>query len=125
MLDEILWRSLEINGRHGKNDEQITIHGLTKKMADLAAAKERESYRLKKRVEKDFKGEIVIININGNVDVVRFHSTASKILQDFQNREASVDIELEKMRIIKASTDIIKNKIKQWDNNTACYPRVE
>ena len=94
-------------------------------MADLAAAKERESYRLKKRVEKDFKGEIVTININGNVDIVRFHSAASKILQDFQNREASVDIELEKVRIIKASTDIIKNKIKQWDNNTACYPRVE
>ena len=42
----------------------------------------------------------------------------------FQNREASDNVELVKMSIIKASTDI-KNEIKQIDNNTTFYPTVE
>ena len=37
----------------------------------------------------------------------------------------SDDTELEKMRIIKASVDVIKNEIKQLDNNTIFYPTVE
>ena len=63
--------------------------------------------------------------MNGNVDIVTFRSTAANILQDFQNRKASHDIELEKIRIIEASADIIKNEIKQLDNNTAFYPTDE
>ena len=53
-----------------KNHEQNTIPDLTKKMVDLATAKEREGYSLhylKKRVEEGFKGQIVIICVNGNV----------------------------------------------------------
>ena len=50
---------------------------------------------------------------------------SSKNLQDFQNRKVSDDIEVEKMRIIKVSADIIKNEIKQLDNNTTFYPTVE
>ena len=48
----------------GKNDEQITIPDLTKKVADFAAANEPEVYSLlylkKKHAEEDFKGQIVI-----------------------------------------------------------------
>ena len=97
-------------------------------MADLVAAIERERYRsryLKKHVEEGFKGQILITNVKGNVDVATFRSTAAEILQDLQNRKASDDIELEKMRIIKASADIIKNDKKQWDNNTTFSPTVE
>ena len=85
-------------------------------MADLAAAKELEDYSLpylKNCVEEDFKRQIVITSVNRNVDVVTFHTTAAKILQDFQNRKASDEIEVGKMRIIKVSADIIKNEIKQ------------
>ena len=67
------------------NDEQIISPDMTKKVANLGATKEREGYSLpylKKRVEGNFKGKIVITNVNGNV-VVTFHSTAAKILQDF------------------------------------------
>ena len=98
-----------------KNYEQITIPDLTKKMADLVAAKERKgcsSPYFKLRVQEDFKGQIVRSNVNENVDVVTFRSTAAKILQDFQNRNMSGNIELEKMSIIKASADIIKSEIK-------------
>ena len=103
-----------------KNDKQITIPNLRKKMADLAAAKELEGYSspyLKNRVEEDFKRKIVITSVNRNVDVVTFHTTATKVLQDFQNRKASHKTEVGKMRIIKASPDIIKNEIKQLGNN--------
>ena len=97
-------------------------------MADLAAAKELEDYSLpylKNCVEEDFKRQIVITSVNRNVDVVTFHTTAAKILQDFQNRKASDEIEVGKMRIIKVSADIIKNEIKQLANNTTFYPTVE
>ena len=66
---------------------------------------------MKKHVEEDFKRQIVITNVNGNVDVVTLRLTATKILKDFQNRKASDNMEVEKMRIIKASVDIIKNEI--------------
>ena len=71
---------------------------------------------MKKDVEEDFKGQIVLTNGNGNVGVVTFWSKAAKILQDFQNRKTSDNIELEKIRIIKALADIIKNEIQQLNN---------
>ena len=73
---------------------------------------------------KDFKGQIVITNVDGYADVITFQSTASKILQDFKSR-ASDDIEVEKMRIIKAAADIIKNEIKQLDTSMIFYPTFE
>ena len=97
-------------------------------MADLVAAIERERYRschLKKHVEEDFKGQILITNVNGNVDVATFRSTTAEILQDLQNRKASDDIELEKMKIIKASADIIKNDIKQLDKNPPFFQQLK
>ena len=110
-----------------KNDEQITIPDLTKKMTDPAAAKEREGYSspyLKKRAEEVFKGQFVITNVIENFDAATFRSTAAKMLNDFQNTNVS-DMELEKIRIIKASANIIKNEIKQSKNNTTFHPTVE
>ena len=78
-----------------KNDEQITVPDLTRMMRQYAEAKGRDSYDsryLKKRIEEDFEGKIVITNVNGNSDVVTFRSTAAKILQDFQKREAFTDV---------------------------------
>ena len=112
-----------------KNDEQITVSDLIEKMSGLAAAKGNpnccydKSY-LKKRILEDFKGQIVITNVDGYADVITFQSTASKILQDFKSR-ASDDIEVEKMRIIKAAADIIKNEIKQLDTSMIFYPTFE
>ena len=80
---------------------------------------------MKKHIEDDFKGQIVITNVNGNPDVITFTSTASKILQDFQKIESSADVEVEKMRIIKAAADIIRNDVKQQDSNLMFYPTVE
>ena len=73
-----------------KNDGQITVPDLAEKMAELAAAKGRtgcyDARYLKKRIQEDFKGQIVIT----------FRSTAFEILQDFQKRKASDDVEVEK-----------------------------
>ena len=72
---------------------------------------------MKVLVEEDFKEQLVITNGNGNVYVATLHSTTAKILQEFQSRNVSVNIELERMRIIKALVDIIKH--------TTFYPTVE
>ena len=51
-------------------------------------------------------------NVNGKPDVITFLSTASKILQDFNdNREIEQGIIAKKMNIIKAASDIIRNDI--------------
>ena len=71
---------------------------------------------MKVLVEEDFKEQLVITNGNGNV-YATLHSTTAKILQEFQSRNVSVNIELERMRIIKALVDIIKH--------TTFYPTVE
>ena len=110
------------------NDEQITVSDLAKKMSELATAKGRDAYslpHLKKRIKEDFEGKIVITTVDGNPDVVTFRSTAAKILQDFEKRKASDDVEVEKMRIIKVSADIIKNDIKQLNINMKFYPTVQ
>ena len=45
------------------------------------------------RLLADFKDQVVISNVNGKPDVITFLSTASKILQDFNdNREIEQDI---------------------------------
>ena len=40
---------------------------------------------LKKQNLADFKDQVVISNVNGKPDVITFLSTASKILQDFND----------------------------------------
>ena len=71
----------------------------------------------------DFKDQVVIGNVNGKPDVITFLSTASKILQDFNdNREIEQDIITKKMKIIKAVSDIIRNDIKSLENNLTSYP---
>ena len=41
---------------------------------------------LKRRILTDFKDQVVISNVNGKSDVITFVSTASKILQDFNEK---------------------------------------
>ena len=70
VLDEIYDEVCRLMEDMERNDEQINILDLTKKMAELAAAKEREGYSLcylKKRVEENFKEKTVITNVNGNL----------------------------------------------------------
>ena len=108
-----------------ENDELITVPLLNAKMSELCVEKGRNPYDkkyLKKRITEDFDGSIVTANIYGNADVISFRSTASKVLQDFHKKQHSDDSEVEKYRIIKAAADIIKNDIKELENNTANYP---
>ena len=78
---------------------------------------------LKKRILADFKDQVVITNVNGKPDVITFLSTASKILQDFNdNREIEQAIITKKMKIIKAASDIIRNDIKSLENILTSYP---
>ena len=73
---------------------------------------------------EDCKSEVVISNVNGNPDVVTFILTVSKILQDFKTKNENESVEVEKMKIIKAAADIIRNDIKQMASNLQSYPTV-
>ena len=128
VLDDIYYEICRTMQEMEKNDEQVTVPTFAKQMAELALARDLDAYDaryLKKRIEDDFQGQIVITNVNGNPDVITFTSTASKILQDFQKIKSSADVEVEKMRMIKAAADIIRNDVKQQDSNLMFYPTVE
>lgn len=124
-----LWRSFQINGRYGKKlwahyypwpDEENFRPCCFQRTWRLQFAlfEKKTCWRRFQRENCNSKGKL-------EFDVVIFSSRASTILQDFQNRKAFDDIELEKMRIIKTSDDITWNEIKQLDNSTIFYPAVK
>ena len=109
------------------NDEQVTLSELMTYMQELVSDSTVDGgYSvpyLKKLILADFKDQVIISNVNGKPDVITFLSTASKILQDFNDsREIEQDIITKKMKIIKAASDIIRNDIKSLENNLTSYP---
>ena len=84
-------------------------------MANMLPEGENNPYCTKWLQEKllsYFKDQIVISNIQGKSNVVTFLSTANKILSDFRNDQSSEDANVEKLRVIQASAELIKNDIK-------------
>ena len=74
----------------------------------------------------DYKDQVIVNNVDGRPDVITFASTASKILQDFHKDNSNTqNIEEEKMRIVKAAGDIIRNDIKLLQSNTMFFPSAE
>ena len=95
------------------DEEQLTLSDLTAMMANMLPEGENNPYCNKWLQEKlsYFKDQIVISYIQGIPNVVTFLSTANKILSDFRNDQSSEDAN-EKLRVIQAAAELIKNDIK-------------
>ena len=98
-------------------------------MKELVSESDRYEYAvpyLKKRMLNDYKDQVVVNNVDRRPDVITFASTASKFLQDFhKDNSNNRNLEEEKMRIVKAAGDIIRNDIKLLQSNTMFYPSAE
>ena len=127
LLDEAYAKVCALLMEKEANDEQVTVTELAKFMDNLVSHTEKEEgysvVYLKKRITEDFKDQVVIGSMDGKADVVTFVSTASKVLLDFNNNQTvGENTEVEKMRLIKAASDIIRNEIKSLESNTLFYP---
>ena len=63
---------------------------------------------MKQELKKHFGDRIVITEINGKVNVVTFHTTAAKILNDFHKQHQ--DTTDEKTQITETAAELIKRR---------------
>ena len=107
------------------DEEQITLNDLKELMDSFLKDSLREAFIIKwikHKFQEQLKGEIVITEINGKLNVVTFWTATAKILQDFYNKQGCSDPTGEKERIILAPAKLLKLEIKEMKNCSKSYP---
>lgn len=110
------------------DDEQITVVDLVEKMEeylrDLASTAYGRTH-MKARLYEHFCDQIIITDINRKPNVVAFRSTVANILHDFHAQPKNVDLETEKLYIIRTASRLIKSDIKLIESSNDIYPLIE
>ena len=76
-------------------------------------------------LQEHFGDQIIITETNGKPNVVTFRSTVANILHDFHAQPKSVDLETEKLNIIRTASRLIKSDIKLIKTSYDIYPLIE
>lgn len=101
---------------------------LVEKMEECLSDTNSEAYgrqHMKTKLLEYFGDKIVITDINGEPKVVIFRTTAAAILQEFYVQRNDVDIEEQKMNIIKTATRLIKSDLKSLATSSGNYPTMD
>ena len=96
------------------DEEQITLNDLKELMDSFLKDSLHEAFItkwIKHKFQEQLKGEIVITEINGKLNVVTFWTATAKILQDFYNKQGCSDPTGEKKKNNFSSSKIIET----WD----------
>lgn len=80
---------------------------------------------MKTRLQEHFGDKIIVTEINGKPNVVTFRSTVIAILHKYRIQRKDVDVETEKMNIIKTASRLIKNAIKLIKTSNETYPLIK
>ncbi|KAL9952368.1 hypothetical protein ACROYT_G039618 [Oculina patagonica] len=80
---------------------------------------------MKARLQEHFGDQIIVTEINGKPNVVPFRSTASAILHEFHSQQKDVDLDTEKLSIIRTASRLIKNDIELLKTSNEVYPLIE
>ena len=110
------------------DDEQITVIDLVEKMEEYLSDADSEAYgqqHMKTKLLEYFGDKIIITDSNGKPKVVTFRTTAATILQEFHVKQKNLDIEAEKMNIIKTAAKLIKNDLKSIKTTNVNYPEID
>ena len=110
------------------DDEQITVVDLVEKMEEYLGDSASTAYgrtHMKARLQEHFGDQIIITEINGKPNVVTFRSTVANILHDFHAQPKNVDLETEKLNIIRTASRLIKSDIKLIKTSNDIYPLIE
>lgn len=106
------------------DDEQITVTDLIGKMAEYTQDKSIDLYsfkHMKTELKKHFRERIVILELNGKPNVVTFHTTVAKIVQDFHCQQQKSTLN-ETVQIIDTAAKLIRNDIKDIKISKDTYP---
>ena len=109
------------------DDEQITVVDLVENMEEYLVDSASTAYsrnHMKARLQEHFRDQIIITEINGKPNVVTFRSTVANILHDFHAQPKNVDLETEKLNIIRTAS-LIKSDIKLIKTLNDIYPLIE
>ena len=107
------------------DSEQVTVRDLVHIMAEHLKDCESEAYsniHMKSKRTKHYGDEILFAQSPNQADVITLKKTATTILRDFYKQPRNVDTEAEKLRVIKAMTDIIQSDIKSMASSREEYP---
>ena len=106
------------------DDEQRTIHDLIQRMVENLANTEHSAYsstHMQQKLKEHFGNKIIQTEINGKCNVVTLRSKASEVLHDFYSQR-DLDVEKDKVRIIKTAAKLIKDDIKFVSTSHCNYP---
>ena len=110
------------------DDEQKTVVDLVEKMEEYLGDSASTAYgrtHMKARLQEHFGDQIIITEINGKPNVVTFRITVANILHDFHAQPKNVDLETEKLNIIRTASRLIKSDIKLIKTSNDIYPLIE
>ena len=109
-----------------ESDEcQFTIKELKDTLKKLSGEKSvyTDMY-LKKLLQEHFKERIVVSNISGKKNILCLSDNVHKILENwYKNREA--DESAEKLRIVSAAADIIREDVQKMTYERSNYPDID
>lgn len=110
------------------DNEQITV----KKLVDVMEGKLKNSgcaaysaVYMKKKLKEHYNDRIIITEIQGMPNVVTMRTTATRILSDFNKIPKMTNDDENKLRLVTAAANLIKNDIKCIENTRATYPSVD
>lgn len=108
-----------------KSDEcQFTINELQEKLSKLSGKEEDYSNRhLKELLLEHFKTRMVISNTTGRRNIICLSNTAHRIM-DAWYKDRDSKSETEKLRIVLAAADIIKEDIQKKAYDITKYPKL-
>ena len=105
------------------DDEQTTINDLIEKLKEYLEDTDYGPYGFTymKDQLKRFGDKIIITEISGKTNVVTLRSTASTILHDFYGQNREEDSSADKLRLIAAAAELLKNDIKSVSHTKDYY----
>lgn len=111
------------------DDEQITVNDLVdlmqQKLADCGSEAYTYTY-MKKKLQDHFGEKIIFTDINGKQNVVTMRTTAKVILQDYYaTQQKETNTNEEKLNLLKAAAQILKQDIKDLEQSKDSYPSVD
>ena len=77
---------------------------------------------IKAKLFDKFENDVIVSTLNGRADVITFRTTASKILQNFHDKQLHLNENDENDLIIKTAAQLLKNEIKAKHTSKQFYP---
>ncbi|KAK7090326.1 hypothetical protein V1264_010141 [Littorina saxatilis] len=91
-------------------------------MNEFSEGKTYTHQHMKDKLLETFADRIIVTEVNGEANVVTFRTTARTLLHDFFSAPKATNDEEEKLRVVKAAAEMIRNDVKAAATASSHYP---